>query len=100
MISFFIKGLAPIKVIKGALRKANWTVESVDLFELNEAFAAQSVAVIRDLKINPEKVFPNLLSYLFILQYLLDKCKWWCDCSWSSYWWFWRANTCYTYSYT
>jgi acetyl-CoA C-acetyltransferase len=49
--------LAPIKAIRDAVQKANWTIESVDLFELNEAFAAQSVAVVRELRINPEKVF-------------------------------------------
>lgn len=49
--------MAPIKSIQEALRKANWSVDTVDLFELNEAFAAQSAAVIRDLRINPEKVF-------------------------------------------
>jgi acetyl-CoA C-acetyltransferase len=54
--------LAPIKAIRDALQKANWSIESVDLFELNEAFAAQSVAVIRELRINPEKVF----FFLFI----------------------------------
>jgi len=54
-----IMGLGPIKAIQEALRKANWTVETVDLFELNEAFAAQSVAVIRDLRINPEKINVN-----------------------------------------
>jgi acetyl-CoA acetyltransferase len=32
----------------------------VDLFELNEAYAAQSVAVIRELRIDPEKVFGNV----------------------------------------
>jgi acetyl-CoA C-acetyltransferase len=59
--------LAPIKAIREALRKADWTVDSVDLFELNEAFAAQSVAVIRDLRINPEKVFlVSLLVCVYI----------------------------------
>lgn len=54
-----LMGLGPIKAIRDALQKANWTVESVDLFELNEAFAAQSVAVIRELRINPEKINVN-----------------------------------------
>jgi len=55
--------LAPIKAIRDALQKANWSPESIDLLELNEAFAAQSVAVIKELRINPEKVF--FLCYLF-----------------------------------
>ncbi|CAF0767709.1 unnamed protein product [Rotaria sordida] len=54
-----IMGLAPIKTIQEVLRKANWSIDSVDLFELNEAYAAQSVAVIRELRINPEKVNVN-----------------------------------------
>ena len=43
--------------IKEALRKAHWSVETVDLFELNEAFAAQSVAVIRELHLKPDQVY-------------------------------------------
>ncbi|CAF3348135.1 unnamed protein product [Rotaria socialis] len=54
-----VMGLAPIKAIREALRKANWLIDTVDLFEVNEAFAAQSVAVIRDLHINPEKININ-----------------------------------------
>ena len=38
------------------LSKAGWSVGDVDIFELNEAFAAQSLAVIRELGIDPEKV--------------------------------------------
>jgi acetyl-CoA acetyltransferase len=56
--------LAPIKAIRDALQKANWTIESVDLFELNEAFASQSVAVIRELRINPEKVISIIFLFL------------------------------------
>lgn len=56
VISLLSKGIAPIKAIRDALQKADWSIESVDLFELNEAFAAQSVAIIRELRINPEKV--------------------------------------------
>lgn len=52
-------GLAPIKAVRDALQKANWSPESVDLLELNEAFAAQSVAVIKELGISPEKINVN-----------------------------------------
>jgi acetyl-CoA C-acetyltransferase len=38
------------------LKKAGWNKDDVDLFEFNEAFAAQSVAVLRELGINPNKV--------------------------------------------
>jgi len=54
-----VMGLAPIKTIQEALRKANWSINSVDLFELNEAYAVQTVAVIRELRIDPEKVNVN-----------------------------------------
>jgi hypothetical protein len=77
--------LAPIKAIQEALRKADWTIDTVDLFELNEAFAAQSVAVIRELRINPEKVFLFNISFLSIV-FLSDQCEWWCHSSWSSSW--------------
>ncbi|MDB2515405.1 acetyl-CoA C-acetyltransferase [Candidatus Pelagibacter bacterium] len=54
-----LMGLGPIPSIKMALRKANWKIEDIDLFEINEAFAAQCIAVIRDLKIEKEKVNIN-----------------------------------------
>ena len=38
------------------LTKADWSVEEVDLFELNEAFAAQSLAVVKELGIDQSKV--------------------------------------------
>jgi acetyl-CoA C-acetyltransferase len=38
------------------LSKAGWTVDDVDLFELNEAFASQSLAVMRDLGVDKRKV--------------------------------------------
>ena len=45
--------------IEQALKNANWKLEDIDLFEINEAFAAQSIAVIRELKIDPSKVNVN-----------------------------------------
>ncbi|CAM4766552.1 unnamed protein product [Rotaria magnacalcarata] len=54
-----VMGLAPIKTIQEVLRKANWSIDSVDLFELNEAYAAQSIAIIQELRIDPEKVNVN-----------------------------------------
>ena len=54
-----LMGLGPIPAVKRALSKANWKIQDVDLFEINEAFAAQSIAVIRDLKIQKEKVNVN-----------------------------------------
>ena len=49
-----LMGLGPIPSVKMALEKAKWEIEDVDLFEINEAFAAQSIAVIKDLKIQEE----------------------------------------------
>ena len=54
-----LMGLGPIDAVKLALKKANWKIDEVDLFEINEAFAAQSIAVIRELKIDESKVNVN-----------------------------------------
>ena len=54
-----LMGLGPIPAIKIALKKANWEVKDVNLFEINEAFAAQSIAVIKELKIPNEIVNIN-----------------------------------------
>uniref|UniRef100_A0A0V0G9Q1 Putative 3-oxoacyl coa thiolase n=1 Tax=Triatoma dimidiata TaxID=72491 RepID=A0A0V0G9Q1_TRIDM len=51
-----LMGLGPIPAINSLLEKIGWTKEDVDLFELNEAFAAQSLAVIRELNLNADKV--------------------------------------------
>jgi acetyl-CoA C-acetyltransferase len=52
-------GLGPIKAINEALKKANWSLEDVDLFEINEAFSAQCIAVINQLNIDHNKVNVN-----------------------------------------
>ena len=52
-------GLGPIGAVNQALKKAKWKLEDIDLFEINEAFAAQSIAVIRELKIDQNKVNVN-----------------------------------------
>ena len=49
-------GIAPINATKNALKKAGWTVGDLDLVEANEAFAAQAVAVVRELGIDPKIV--------------------------------------------
>ena len=54
-----LMGLGPIQAVNMALEKAGWKSKDVDLFEINEAFAAQSIAVIRDLKIPKEIVNVN-----------------------------------------
>jgi acetyl-CoA C-acetyltransferase len=54
-----IMGVAPIFAVQTLLKKVGMTINDIDLMELNEAFAAQAVAVIRELEIDPEKVNPN-----------------------------------------
>ena len=54
-----LMGLGPIPATNLALKKADWQINDVDLFEINEAFASQSIAVIKDLKIPKEIVNVN-----------------------------------------
>ena len=54
-----LMGLGPIPATNLALKKSGWQISDVDLFEINEAFAAQSIAVIKDLKIPKETVNVN-----------------------------------------
>ena len=54
-----IMGTGPIPASRKALQKAGWSVADLDLVEANEAFAAQSCAVVRDLGLNPEIVNVN-----------------------------------------
>jgi acetyl-CoA acyltransferase len=54
-----IMGIGPIYAIPKALAKAGLKKEDIDLFELNEAFASQSLAVIRELGLDEEKVNVN-----------------------------------------
>ena len=52
-------GLGPIEAVRQAIKKARWNLDEIDLFEINEAFAAQSIAVIRELGIDQNKVNIN-----------------------------------------
>ena len=52
-------GIGPVPAAQKALKRAGLKVEDLDLIELNEAFASQSLACIRDLKLNPEIVNVN-----------------------------------------
>ena len=54
-----LMGTGPIPSSKKALELANWDIKDVDLFEINEAFAAQSLAVLKTLSIPKEKVNVN-----------------------------------------
>jgi acetyl-CoA C-acetyltransferase len=48
-------GLGPIPAIRKALKKANLTLDQIDLIELNEAFSSQAIACMRELNVNPDK---------------------------------------------
>lgn len=52
-------GFAPAPAVKKLLNKAGLSLQDIDLLEINEAFAAQSLAVINDLEVDPEKVNVN-----------------------------------------
>ncbi|AGC77784.1 acetyl-CoA acyltransferase [Nonlabens dokdonensis] len=54
-----IMGIGPVKAIPKALKQAGLTLNDVDMIELNEAFASQSLAVIRELGLNPDIINPN-----------------------------------------
>jgi acetyl-CoA acyltransferase len=54
-----IMGIGPVEAVPGALKKAGLTMGQIDQMELNEAFASQSLAVIRELNIDPAKVNVN-----------------------------------------
>ncbi|CAD7004475.1 unnamed protein product [Ceratitis capitata] len=54
-----IMGIGPVTAVEAVLRKAGWSKDDVDLFELNEAFAGQSIAVLKGLGVNPSKVNVN-----------------------------------------
>ena len=54
-----LMGLGPIGAVQEAVKKADWSLKEIDLFEINEAFAAQSLAVIKELNIDQDKVNVN-----------------------------------------
>ena len=54
-----IMGMGPVSATRRALQRAGWSANDIDLFELNEAFAAQACAVNQELAIDPAKVNVN-----------------------------------------
>lgn len=54
-----VMGIGPVAAVPRVLKRAGMTLDDIDLIELNEAFASQSLAVIRDLDFNPEIVNVN-----------------------------------------
>ena len=51
--------MAPVEAIRKLLKKTGWSLNEVDLIELNEAFAVQAVAIMRELDLDPEKANVN-----------------------------------------
>ncbi len=51
--------MAPVEAIRKVLKKAGWSLEEVDLIELNEAFSVQAVAIIKELGLDPKRVNVN-----------------------------------------
>jgi acetyl-CoA C-acetyltransferase len=51
--------MAPLEAIRKVLKKAGWSLNEVDLIELNEAFSVQAVAIIKELGLDPDKVNVN-----------------------------------------
>ena len=51
--------VAPVAAVQGALKKANLSADEIDIFEINEAFAAQMLACLKQLNLDPSKVNPQ-----------------------------------------
>jgi len=51
--------MTPVEAVRRVLKKVAWNIDDVDLFELNEAFSVQAVAVLNELGIDPAKVNVN-----------------------------------------
>ena len=54
-----VMGIGPVPAVRKAIEKAGLALDGIDLFELNEAFAAQSLAVVRELGVDPARVNVN-----------------------------------------
>ncbi|MCM3697815.1 acetyl-CoA C-acetyltransferase [Paenibacillus macerans] len=52
-------GIGPVKAISSLLKRQKLSLDAIDLFEINEAFASQSLAVLKELGVSPEKVNVN-----------------------------------------
>jgi acetyl-CoA C-acetyltransferase len=52
-------GVGPVPAVKALLKKTGLGLKDIDVFEVNEAFAAQALAVMRDLDLPPDRTNPN-----------------------------------------
>ena len=52
-------GIGPVPAVRKVLARANLAIKDLDVIELNEAFAAQALAVMRDLDLPPDRTNPN-----------------------------------------
>ena len=52
-------GVGPVPAVRAVLKKSGLTLKDMDVFEVNEAFAAQALAVMRDLDLPPDRTNPN-----------------------------------------
>jgi acetyl-CoA C-acetyltransferase len=52
-------GMGPVPAVRQVLERAEMKLDDIDLFEVNEAFAAQALAVIRELGLPPDRTNPN-----------------------------------------
>ena len=68
-----IMGIGPVKAVPKALKQANLKLNDIDLIELNEAFASQSLAVLRELNINEEIVNVAVLMAEKVIKREIDK---------------------------
>jgi acetyl-CoA C-acetyltransferase len=54
-----LMGMGPVPAVQKLLQKTGLGLDDIDVFEVNEAFAAQALAVCRELKLPPERTNPN-----------------------------------------
>jgi acetyl-CoA C-acetyltransferase len=52
-------GIGPVPAVQSLLKKTGLSLDDIDVFEVNEAFAAQALAVVRELKLPPDRTNPN-----------------------------------------